>query len=232
MGRYTELKVVSRRPWVVFAIARSFFSFMAPNQSILLIDFMLIVRGRIKHAREKADVGIFPLITSKTLALRLAYFDIPIRSIITPKNTGTAGVFPRGPDPKQFHRIYSIAAGNLSTRLNDGAPTTAPLTADCVITDGAWHRVGVVWDGSRRHLYADGIEVAVDAAPLGPLLSATESRLFGTRWMEDPAMVGCSGVYPPQVDRRRTEAGHGRCRTGDPCAAYFLPFHTLLSLDP
>jgi len=35
-----------------------------------------------------------------------------------------------------------------------------------VITDGDWHRVGFVWDGARRHLYADDAEVAADSSDL------------------------------------------------------------------
>jgi hypothetical protein len=31
-----------------------------------------------------------------------------------------------------------------------------------VITDGDWHRVGFVWDGSQRILYVDDMEVAID----------------------------------------------------------------------
>jgi len=31
------------------------------------------------------------------------------------------------------------------------------------VTDGDWHRVGLVWDGSNRILYVDDIEVATDA---------------------------------------------------------------------
>ena len=31
------------------------------------------------------------------------------------------------------------------------------------ITDGAWHRVGLVWDGSHRILCVDGVEAARDA---------------------------------------------------------------------
>jgi len=42
-----------------------------------------------------------------------------------------------------------------------------PLQSECVVTDGGWHRVGVVWDGSRRHLYADGQEVAKDTMDFG-----------------------------------------------------------------
>ncbi len=36
------------------------------------------------------------------------------------------------------------------------------LFSQKVITDGEWHRVGLVWDGENRILYVDGIEVAKD----------------------------------------------------------------------
>ncbi len=35
-----------------------------------------------------------------------------------------------------------------------------PLQSQTVITDGGWHRVGQVWDGTNRILYVDDIEVA------------------------------------------------------------------------
>ncbi len=73
--------------------------------------------------------------------------------------------------------LVTDASGNLFTRLTDGGASTPNLTADCVVTDGDWHLVGVVWDGSLRHLYADGIEVAVDTVPLGKLLSS-DGRLY------------------------------------------------------
>jgi hypothetical protein len=31
-----------------------------------------------------------------------------------------------------------------------------------VITDGNWHRIGFVWDGSHRRLYVDGVVAAED----------------------------------------------------------------------
>ena len=34
-----------------------------------------------------------------------------------------------------------------------------------MITDGKWHRIGVVWDGKNRILYADEKEVARDTQP-------------------------------------------------------------------
>ena len=37
-----------------------------------------------------------------------------------------------------------------------------PLISECVITDDQWHRIGFVWDGTRRILYVDDVEVAED----------------------------------------------------------------------
>ena len=39
-------------------------------------------------------------------------------------------------------------------------PLLASVVSQTVITDGAWHRVGFVWDGANRILYADGVEAA------------------------------------------------------------------------
>jgi len=43
-----------------------------------------------------------------------------------------------------------------------GRFTPQPLKSDSVITDGQWHRVGFVWDGTNRQLYVDDILVAED----------------------------------------------------------------------
>jgi hypothetical protein len=37
-----------------------------------------------------------------------------------------------------------------------------PLISEIMITDGQWHRIGFVWDGSNRALYVDDILVAED----------------------------------------------------------------------
>ena len=50
----------------------------------------------------------------------------------------------------------------LQTPFRRGQTTTPPLISEVVITDGQWHRVCLVWDGSHRILYADGTEVARD----------------------------------------------------------------------
>jgi len=44
------------------------------------------------------------------------------------------------------------------------------LLSPAIISDGNWHRIGLVWDGSYRHLYVDGTEVAKDAASLSGLI--------------------------------------------------------------
>jgi len=43
-----------------------------------------------------------------------------------------------------------------------------PLVSESVITDGNWHDIGLVYDGSSKYLYVDGAEVAKD--DLDPLL--------------------------------------------------------------
>ena len=52
--------------------------------------------------------------------------------------------------------------GHLSTSLSPptGRLPIPSLISDIVITDGNWHRVGLVWDGVNRILYVDNIEVA------------------------------------------------------------------------
>ncbi len=55
--------------------------------------------------------------------------------------------------------------GNLMTGLSlpaGGRIRPQPLVPEFVITDGNWHRIGFVWDGSHRTLYVDGLAVAED----------------------------------------------------------------------
>ena len=47
---------------------------------------------------------------------------------------------------------------------------TISLKSQTVITDGNWHRVGLVWDGANRILYMDDTEVATDTYGAGLLL--------------------------------------------------------------
>ena len=53
--------------------------------------------------------------------------------------------------------------GKLMTELQGTGRGAGALMSQTVITDGNWHRVGLVWDGSYRTLYVDDIEVAIDS---------------------------------------------------------------------
>jgi hypothetical protein len=70
------------------------------------------------------------------------------------------------------------AEGKLMTELKStGRNTGGPLLSEVSITDGYWHRVGLVWDGSHRHLYVDGTEVARDNASQ-PALKGSGGGLY------------------------------------------------------
>jgi len=54
--------------------------------------------------------------------------------------------------------------GKLMTSLlpPPGRFVPQPLVSELVITDGNWHRIGFVWDGSHRRLYVDGVVASED----------------------------------------------------------------------
>jgi len=52
--------------------------------------------------------------------------------------------------------------GTLTTELGHAGRLSPPLDSGVVVTDGAWHRLGLVWDGTDRILYVDDVEVARD----------------------------------------------------------------------
>jgi len=55
--------------------------------------------------------------------------------------------------------------GTLMTELttSGGRRVGVPLYSETVVTDGNWHRIGFVWDGTQRILYVDDIPVALDS---------------------------------------------------------------------
>jgi len=65
--------------------------------------------------------------------------------------------------------------GNLMTELKATGRGSAELLSQTVITDGNWHRIGLVWDGSHRTLYVDDIAVAEDEQTN---LAASENGLY------------------------------------------------------
>ena len=70
------------------------------------------------------------------------------------------------------------AEGNLMTELKSSGRTGKPLQSQTNITDGNWHRIGLVSDGSNRTLYIDDIAVAQD----------TQDHLKGSN---DGLYMGC-----------------------------------------
>ena len=92
-----------------------------------------------------------------------------------------------------------------------GRTVTPALESPFLITDGQWHHVGFVWDRSRRHLYADGVEVAVDAGAINPLASSDGGMFIGAGKSLDAS--GCfSGliddvrIYDQALDDEEVEA--------------------------
>ncbi|MFC1604525.1 kelch repeat-containing protein [Planctomycetota bacterium] len=69
-----------------------------------------------------------------------------------------------------------------------GRFTPQPLKSDSVITDGQWHRIGFVWDGSNRALYVDDILVAEDTqanlqgSDSGLYIGTGKTMESGTYW--------------------------------------------------
>lgn len=53
--------------------------------------------------------------------------------------------------------------GSLMTELKGNGRSDRPLASTTIITDGNWHHVGLVRDGSNRTLYVDDVVAATDA---------------------------------------------------------------------
>ena len=75
--------------------------------------------------------------------------------------------------------------GVLATELRESGRKAKPLASQAAITDGAWHRVGFVWDGTNRILYVDDAEVTRDrqaslAASAGNLSIGAGSTMTAT----------------------------------------------------
>jgi hypothetical protein len=50
-------------------------------------------------------------------------------------------------------------------RLQRRLDGRSPLALEALVTDGAWGRVGLSWDGAERTLYVDEVRVAKDDQP-------------------------------------------------------------------
>jgi parallel beta-helix repeat protein len=83
--------------------------------------------------------------------------------------------------------LADTTEGSLMTELKFFGKPVVPLYSPVVITDGNWHHVGLVWDGSNRILYVDGVEVVSDIYDKGMLngelqIGAGKNLDPGTFW--------------------------------------------------
>lgn len=83
--------------------------------------------------------------------------------------------------------LATDSAGNLMTYLLRSGRGAAPLISDLIITDGDWHRIGLVCDGSYRRLYADGAEVAADSMVVAGIIGADGGLHIGVDSALSPA---------------------------------------------
>jgi len=68
--------------------------------------------------------------------------------------------------------------GSLISKLSHTSWNASPLSSGVVITDGQWHRIGLIWDGVTRALYVDEQEVARDGQP--QLVSSENGLIIGS----------------------------------------------------
>ena len=71
------------------------------------------------------------------------------------------------------------SSGYLKTELKGNGRGAQELVSQTVITDGNWHHIGIVWDGTYRTLYVDGDIAATDASSQGNFTSSTNGLYIG-----------------------------------------------------
>lgn len=77
-------------------------------------------------------------------------------------------------------------SGCLITTVTPPGRLPLPLVSEFAITDGDWHHIALVWDGSHRFLYADEAAVATDDEARTGLTGATGGLHFGAAYDLEP----------------------------------------------
>jgi hypothetical protein len=78
--------------------------------------------------------------------------------------------------------------GNLVTELRSAGQDGCSLISQTAVTDGNWHRIGLIWDGSHRTLYVDDVAVAEDTqdglkgSDSGLYIGSGKGMESGTYW--------------------------------------------------
>jgi dienelactone hydrolase len=84
--------------------------------------------------------------------------------------------------------LMADAEGNLMTELKGTERSAGPLQSQVIISDGEWHRIGFVWDGSHRTLYVDSLaaaqdtQEAIEASISGLYIGCGKAMEAGTFW--------------------------------------------------
>jgi hypothetical protein len=100
--------------------------------------------------------------------------------------------------------MADAASGFLMTELKHSGRMGKALVSEAVITDGNWHRVGLVWDGTNRILCVDDVVVAADTqdslvGSLGGLtIGCDKNQTPASFWsgLVDDVRVFCRAVKP------------------------------------
>ena len=100
--------------------------------------------------------------------------------------------------------LMTDTEGNLMTELKAPGRSGKPLLSQTNITDGNWHRIGLVWDGSYRTLYIDDLVAAEDTqnglenSDNGLYIGCGKNMEPGTYWsgLIDDVRIYNRVVYP------------------------------------
>jgi len=87
--------------------------------------------------------------------------------------------------------------GNLMTELTRPGRSALPMISQTTIIDDNWHHIGLVWDGSYRMLYVDGVAVAEDTQ--NSLVSSNNGLYIGTSKNMEPGTYFSGLIYDVRI---------------------------------
>jgi hypothetical protein len=129
--------------------------------------------------------GVDDCIITATLSLNPAKGPFSVLAWVKGGAPGQVVIFS---EPTSANWLKVDAEGKLMTELQGFGRSAGPLRSQAIITDGQWHRIGLVWDGSHRRLYIDGVVVAEDTQDSLPgsisglFIGAGKALQPGTFW--------------------------------------------------